>query len=339
MQANITTASQTVQSHADNTWHIGDMPIHGDLILAPMAGFSDMPFRRICREMGSAISYTPCAVDCAVLAESPGADRTYAFHESERPLAIQLLSRDPRLLAAAAQRVMTFEPDLIDLNLGCPSRRITGGGRGAALLREPQRIAKLISALVEAVPVPVTAKIRLGWDDTSRNYLEVAHILEDAGARAIAVHGRTKAQGYAGQADWDAIAAVVAEVDIPVIGNGDVCSVADIENIKRHTGCDAVMIGRGAIGNPWLFARRDLSTIPLEERLRVMERHLETMAAFYGVHHGTICFRKHLVKYVRGLPGAAHMRGELVRLETPQEVLAKMNAWHEMLSYPRPRAD
>lgn len=331
MQQKDRIAPHPAQPHPDIAWRIGDVTIRGDLILAPMAGFSDQPFRRICREMGSAVSYTPCAVDRAVLAQSDEADRTYAFHESERPVAIQLLSRDPDLLVAAAQRIMSFQPDLIDLNLGCPSRRITSGGRGAALLRRPSRIERLVSALVSAVPIPVTAKIRLGWDDNSRNYLEVARILEDAGAQAIAVHGRTKDQGYAGWADWDAIAAIVASVKVPVIANGDVRTVADIARIAAHTGCDAVMIGRGAIGNPWLFARRNLEDIPLDERLGVIARHLRDMAAFYGQRHGTICFRKHLVKYIRGLPGAARMRGKLMQPETPDELLSALQAWYKTL--------
>ncbi|MGC9359687.1 MAG: tRNA dihydrouridine synthase DusB [Anaerolineae bacterium] len=332
MQTNTTNRDRRGPSGATHTWHIGTIPIHGDLILAPMAGFSDMSFRRICREMGSAISYTPCVVDRAVLAEAAGADRTYAFHEDERPVAIQLLSRDPNLLVAAARRLMAFEPDLIDLNLGCPSRRITSGGRGAALLRQPQRIGQLVAALVESVPIPVTAKIRLGWDDASRNYLEVARILEDAGASAIAVHARTKAQNYAGHADWGAIAAIVEAVDVPVIGNGDVRSVSDIADMKAQTGCNAVMIGRGAIGNPWIFARRDLSDVSLEERLRVVSRHVSAMASFYGPRHGTVCFRKHLVKYIRGLPGAAQTRAELMRLESPEEVMATLRAWYETLA-------
>jgi len=325
------TTSNPAQLGPNKVWHIGDVPICGDLILAPMAGFSDQPFRRICREMGSAVSYTPCVVDRAVLAESPNASPTYAFHESERPVAIQLLSRDPNLLVAAAQRLMAFQPDLIDLNLGCPSRRITGGGRGAALLKHPSRVGRMVSMLVQAVPIPVTAKMRLGWDDSSRNHLEIARILEDTGARAIAVHGRTKAQAYAGQADWDAIAAIKASVKVPVIANGDVRSVADIVRIAAHTACDAVMIGRGALGNPWLFARRDRGSVPLHERLSVMERHLRAMAAFYGDRRGTICFRKHLVKYMRGLPGAAHMRAELMVIETPDDLLAALRAWYQAL--------
>ena len=332
MQTKTGRSIQTEASGATHTWHIGDVAIHGDLILAPMAGFSDMPFRHICHEMGSAISYTPCAVDRAVLAEVEGADRTYAFDEDERPVAIQLLSQDAQLLVAATDRLMMFKPDLLDLNLGCPSRRITSGGRGSVLLRHPQRIGQLISALVKAVPIPVTAKIRLGWDDASRNYLHVARILEDAGASAIAVHGRTRAQGYAGHADWDAIAAIVAAVQVPVIGNGDVRTVSDIVDIKAQTNCDAVMIGRGAVGNPWIFARRDLSDVSLAERLRVIVRHLNATAAFYGAQHGTVSFRKHLVKYIRGLPGAAQMRAELVHLESPEQVIATLQGWYRTLA-------
>jgi len=328
MQRVQTPSSTTPLTPDAALWRIGDVAIGGDLILAPMAGFSDQPFRRICREMGSAISYTPCAVDRAVLADSDEADRTYAFHASERPVAIQLLSREPALLAEAAKRLVEiFQPDLIDLNLGCPSRRVAGGGRGAALLQRPGLISQLMTTLVNAVPIPITAKIRLGWDASSRNHVEVARTLQDAGAQAIAVHGRTKEQAYAGQADWDAIAEVAASVQVPVIANGDVRSVADIDRILRHTGGRAVMIGRGAVGNPWLFSRRDLDTVSIQERLAVMERHLRMMAELAGERHGTICFRKHLVKYMRGVPNAARMRGELMRPESPDELVAALHAW------------
>jgi len=328
MQQAHTPSSTTPPTPDAAYWRIGSVAIAGDLILAPMAGFSDQPFRRICREMGSAISYTPCAVDRAVLAGSDEADRTYAFHASERPVAIQLLSREPALLAEAAKRLVEhFQPDLIDLNLGCPSHRIAGGGRGAALLQRPSLIGQLITTLVKAVPIPVTAKIRLGWDASSRNHIEVARTLEDAGAQAIAVHGRTKEQAYAGKADWDAIAEVAASVQVPVIANGDVRTVADIDHILQHTGCRAVMIGRGAVGNPWLFSRRDLDTVSIQERLMVMERHLRMMAELAGERHGTICFRKHLVKYMRGVPHAARMRGELMRPESPDELMAALHTW------------
>ena len=238
--------------------------MRGRAILAPMAGFSDLPFRAICREMGSAISYTPCITDVAVTHGGARTEKLSDFLDAERPVAVQLLGADERVLLAAAEHVMEQHPDLIDLNMGCPARRVTSGGRGAALSvrASSNRTAreKLWSMIL---PVPVTGKIRLGWDATSRNYLEVARILEDNGVAAIAVHGRTRAQQYGGVADWQAIREVKAAVNVPVIGNGDVRRPADVDRMREITGCDAVMIGRAAIGNPWIFSGRPLDEVHL----------------------------------------------------------------------------
>jgi tRNA-dihydrouridine synthase B len=307
-------------------FQIGALPVYGDLILAPMAGYCDLPFRCLCREYGSAVSYVPL-----ILAESVTRrfDRTRAsisFDEAERPVAVQLLGNDPDRLVQAARRGMELGPDLIDLNLGCPARKVVSGGRGAALLREPEQIARLAAALVAAVPVPVTAKIRLGWDHGSRNHVEVAHILEDAGVAAIAVHGRTRAQAFSGSADWDAIAEVRAAVGVPVMANGDVRSVADIGAILEHTGCPAAMIGRAAVGNPWIFSRREIDDVPLAERLAAIRRQLPWMAALDGEHVAVLAFRKHAVKYVQGLEGATALRPQLIAAQTVDEVLALLEA-------------
>jgi len=305
---------------------IGAVPVYGTLILAPMAGYSDVPFRSICREFGSAMSYTPCLSDDAIIhAGQPGA-RHAEFLAEERPVAVQLLAKDESHLLAAAHQIMRRRPDLIDLNAGCPARRVSGRGRGAALLLEPERLGGLVSALVRSVPVPVTVKIRLGWDDASRNHVEVARILEQAGVAAIAVHGRTRDQGYSGHADWAAIAEVRAAIRIPVIANGDVRTVKDIEAITAATGCQAVMIGRGAIGNPWIFQRRDATTVLPEERTGVMSRHLAHMIAFYGERLGVMRFRKHAVRYVQGLVDAAILRRRLVIPETDAEMVRAIEA-------------
>lgn len=315
----------------DFALQIGPVTLRGDLILAPMVGYTDLPFRLLCREMGSAMSYIPCVLDEAVIHNPRPIQSWLHFNAEERPVAIQLLSKDEQSLAEAGRRLMALGPDLIDLNLGCPARHVSWRGRGAALLRDPRRIGSLVASLTRAVSVPVTAKMRLGWDDASRNYLEVAHILEDNGIAAISVHGRTKVQGFSGHADWQAIAEVKARVRVPVLANGDVRNVADIAAIRAMTGCDAVLIGRGAIGNPWIFQRRDIAEVSYQERLEVICRHLDAMVAYYGEPLGVILFRKHLIKYVQVLEGAKALRQQLVSLETPEAVWRTLENWKPVL--------
>jgi len=323
------------KSEAPPAFTIGHVAVHGKVILAPMSGYSDLPFRTICRRLGSAMSYTSCISDDAVIHDSAhvsscrfATTATLArFLPWERPVAIQILGQDESLLVEAGLRLMELEPDLVDLNLGCPARRVCSGGRGAALLRDPAKIGRLVSRLVQVLPVPVTAKIRLGWDNQTRNYMDVARVLEDSGASAIGVHGRTRQQGYAGQADWQAIAEVKQAVGVPVLGNGDVRTVADIEAIQATTGCDGVLIGRAAIGNPWIFERRDLCDVPYEERLAMIRRHLAAMVDCYGQRHGLLRFRKHVVKYVRGLDGGPALRSKLVASETPEDLLRVLESW------------
>ena len=194
--------------------------------------------------------------------------------------------------------VLRLNPDIIDINLGCSARCVSNRGAGAGLLKSPEKIKEIFTGLIKISPVPVTAKMRLGWDENSRNYLEVAKLLEDHGAAMIAVHGRTRSQAYTGKSDWIAIGEIKQTVSIPVIANGDVRTVADIERIKSITGCDAVMIGRGAIGNPWLFSRIDRASISLQSTIEVMLEHLTLMDDFYGQSRGHILFRKHLKAYL-----------------------------------------
>ncbi len=288
---------------------VREIPVFGDLILAPMDGISDLPFRSLARRLGSAMSYTEFINARDVLEGHPHLDRRLAFANFERPVVFQIFDDDPERMTAAALKLMEFEPDIIDVNLGCSAKTVTGRGAGAALLREPRKIEQIFARLSAILPVPVTAKIRLGWDDASRNYLLVAKIIAENGGQLIAVHGRTKQQGYAGEADWEAIAEVKQAVKIPVIANGDVRSVKDIENIRLRTGCDAVMIGRAAIGNPWLFSRRELSEISPDQ---ILERLLELftgMVSFYGEERGVLLFRKFSKRILSGLG----MPGEQIR--------------------------
>ncbi len=309
------------------TFNIGPIPVYGDVILSPMAGFSDKPYRLICREYGSAMSYTEFVSADGLLHAN---DRTWQmldFDPSERPMTFQIFGSDEAKIEAAARRVESLGPDIIDLNMGCSVAKVSGRGAGAGLLKEPAKIGRIFARLTRALSVPVTGKIRLGWDDKSLNYLEVAKVLEDNGAALIAVHGRTKAQAYNGQANWEAIAEIKQAVKIPVIGNGDVTCVADIERLKSLTGCDAVMIARAAIGNPWIFQRKDLHEVTLAEKARLIERHLYLMLDFYGQERGLILFRKHVAKYVRGLAHIAPVKAQLVTSTRPEEFIALMREY------------
>jgi len=292
-----------------------------------MVGYSDVPYRLICRRMGAAMSYTSSILDEAALHGSNHTEQLLHFLPEERPVAVQLLSNNADTLVEAAQKVMALEPDLIDLNLGCPAKHVARRGRGSALLLDPALIGRMASRLVQAVPVPVTAKIRLGWDAQTRNHLVVARILEDSGIAAIAVHGRTREQGYEGQADWQAIAEVREAVQVPILANGDVRTPEDISAIKQATGCQGVLIGRGAMGNPWIFSRRDIASISHEQRLAMIRHHLEMMLAYYGEQDGLVLFRKHLLKYVQGWHDAALLRRRLMTSETPDALLWTLGSW------------
>jgi nifR3 family TIM-barrel protein len=209
----------------------------------------------------------------------------------------------------------------MDVNMGCSVSDIAGKGAGAGLLKDISKIGRIFSKLTKAVRVPVTGKIRLGWDHKSRNYLEVARILEENGASLIAVHGRTRSQFFYGKADWDAIAEVKQCVKIPVIANGDVKCVADIERIKRHTGCDGVMIGRGAIGHPWIFQYKDRNQVTPHDKVQLIRRHLSLMQAYYGEEIGVVLFRKHATKYIMGMHNATELRPRLLTCNSFAEII------------------
>lgn len=279
---------------------IGSIPIYGDLILAPMDGYTDHPFRLICRKWGAACIYSEFINGVDLEGKHPPhlAERMY-FHESERPFAYQILDDSPDRILHTARYLRDRHPDFFDVNMGCCSRTVCSRGAGASLLQEPEKVSLIISRLVAEMDIPVTAKIRLGWDDKSRNYMEIARRIEDAGASALAVHGRTKIQMYKGTADWDAIAEVKQTVKIPVIGNGDVKTADQIDPFLRHTGCDAVMIGRGAVGNPWIFARKKRSECTRQEIFDTLRDHLTASMQYFGEHHGLIVFRKQAINYIQ----------------------------------------
>ncbi len=235
------------------TFNIGKVPVYGQVILAPMDGYTDLPFRLLCCQQGSAASISEFINGIDVKNGHPHLQTKLEFLDSERPFAYQLFDDDPDRLLLAAMELRKRNPNFIDINMGCSARNVSNRGAGAGLLKDPQKIARIIDSLVKNLDIPITAKIRLGWDEDTKNYLEVAKIIQDNGASALTVHGRTRKQEYTGTADWNAISEVKQLLSIPVIGNGDVKSHADISRLLSATGCDAAMIGRAAIGNPWIF--------------------------------------------------------------------------------------
>lgn len=313
-------------SDSQPSFSIGPIPVYGDLILAPMDGFSDLPFRSICREHGSAISYTAFVGAIELLAEVEAAWHELRYLPDERPVIFQLFDSDEDRLLQAAQELMALEPDAIDINMGCSVRKVSGRGAGAGLLRDPSKVERILSRLVKSLPVPVSAKIRLGWDEDERNYLQVARAVEASGASLLAIHGRTRAQAYSGRADWDAIAEIKANVSLPVLGNGDVRTIIDIESIKAHTACDGVMIGRGAIGNPWIFQRKTRQQVTQMELSRVIETHLARMLDFHGLETGMLRFRKHLKRYLAPLNIPPERMTQLLRRKDPAELRSDLRS-------------
>ncbi|MCC7117905.1 MAG: tRNA-dihydrouridine synthase family protein [Anaerolineales bacterium] len=278
-------------------FHIREIPIYGDTVLAPMDGYSDWPFRSVCREFGSAISYTEFVKVEKILSKSKEPGKRLFFKEPERPITFQIYGEDPELILKAAVKIQDLNPDVIDLNMGCPAKTIADRGAGVGMMPSPLTIARAFRKLVKALRVPVTGKIRLGWDK-NKNYKLIARIIEEEGGSLVAVHGRTKEQRYAGLSNWDAIAEVKALVKIPVIGSGDVRTVADITRLKNHAQVDAVMIGRGAIANPWIFARTDRQQITPRMMQELIHKHLARCVEFYGDEDGSRLFRKYAVQYL-----------------------------------------
>lgn len=300
---------------------VGAIPIWGKAILSPMDGFSDLPFRAMARRLGSAMSYSEFLNAIDVMNGHPHLDERLTFQEQERPLVFQIFDDDPERLVQAAHKLAARGPDIIDVNMGCSARSVSGRGAGAGLLRTPEKIAAIFRRLSDELDIPVTGKIRLGWDDDSLNYLEVARIVQDNGGQLLAVHGRTKQQAYRGRANWAAIAEIKAALDIPVIGNGDVKRVADIERMLEQTNCDGVMIGRAAIGNPWIFAGLDRDQVSDEQVRDTMLAHLDSMLSFYGPERGLLLFRKHAARYISPYRLSKMQRQQLLTAGTPDDFL------------------
>ena len=305
-------------------FYVRDIPIYGDTLLAPMDGYSDWPFRSICRALGSAMSYTEFVKVEKILSRSKEPAKRLYFEEAERPVTFQIYGDDPDLILKAALIVEQWKPDIIDINMGCPAKSIADRGAGVGMMPSPLRIARTFRMLVKSLKVPVTGKIRLGWDK-NKNYKLIARIVEEEGGSLIAVHGRTKEQRYAGNADWDAIAEVKAAVSIPVVGSGDVRAMADIQKMKQHTHCDAVMIGRGAIANPWIFMGLDREDVPHQLLKETVQEHLQKSAQFYGEEDGQRLFRKYAVQYLLLKTLDRDARKEILKERPAGEFLEMLN--------------
>ncbi len=317
---------------------IGNVTLANNLILAPMAGVTDQPFRILCREQGCGLLVTEMVSAKAILYNNRNTKELLAVSDEERPIAVQLFGSDPEIVAAMAHRIEDGPYDLIDLNMGCPVPKVVNNGEGSALMREPKQVEALLSALVKAVNKPVTVKFRKGFDDDHVNAVEIARIAESCGVAAVAVHGRTREQFYSGKADWDIIRQVKEAVQIPVIGNGDIFTPQDAKRMLEETGCDGLMIARGARGNPWIFRRTShyLDTgelLPQPDAREVgtmILRHARMQAELKGESLGMKEMRKHIAWYTAGLRGSAALRRQCNTLETLAE-LEKMLSEHGML--------
>lgn len=306
-------------NRTEPTFWVRDVPVYGDAILAPMAGYSDVPYRAICRAYGSAMHYTEFVAIDELIGKSKRAWGLLDKTEGDRPFVCQIFGNDAQKFLTVAQRVEErVQPDIIDINMGCSTRKVSGRGAGVGMMPQPELIAETFSLLTKHLATPVTGKIRLGWDD-NQNYLEIARILEDNGAALIAMHGRTKEQKYSGIANRDAIAELKQAVNVPVIGNGDIESASDIDAMLTYTKCDAVMIGRGAIGNPWIFSRQERDQLPFSEVIRAIRLHLHEMLAYHGHPRGMILFRKHLKRYLKNLSPTDPFCNHMVVAETVDE--------------------
>jgi tRNA-dihydrouridine synthase B len=319
---------------------IGPYQLKNNLIVAPMAGVTDRPFRQLCKLMGAGMAVSEMVASNSLLWGS-AKTRRRANHEGEvDPISVQIAGADPQMLADAARYNVDQGAQIIDINMGCPAKKVCNVMAGSALLKDEPLVARILEAVVGAVSVPVTLKIRTGWDRDHRNALIVARIAERSGIQALAIHGRTRACGYSGEAEYDTIAAVKNEIGIPVIANGDITTPERVKHVLEYTGADAVMIGRAAQGRPWMF--REISHFlatgthlpppAVTEIHRVLVAHLHDLYEFYGEHTGVRVARKHISWYTRGLAGSAAFRHAMNQLQTCAEQLAAVNEFFAELS-------
>lgn len=331
----------------NRAYRIGKIELDHPFLLAPMAGISDSAFRRLCKEQGAALVYSEMISAKGLYYNDKATERLLTFKEEEKPIAYQLFGCDSEIMAWAVDKLSDRENSIIDINMGCPVQKVVKNSEGSALMKTPETAAKIVKAVVKAEticalnndrePRPVSVKCRLGWDESNINIIEFALRIEDAGAAAITVHARTRKQLYSGKADWEYIADVKRKLSIPVIGSGDILSGEDANRILTETGCDFVMIARGALGNPWifkdalsLFKGQPASTKPtLEDKLVLILRHLDMLAADKGHNSAVREMRKHISWYVKGIPGAAEIRrrvNKIVEIDELKDFLLQINS-------------
>ena len=314
---------------------IGNLNLDNRVFLSPMAGVTDLPFRLICKEQDCGMLYTEMVNAKALCYDDKNTKKMLKIEDEEHPVAIQIFGSDPEYMGGAARVLNSYPNEILDINMGCPAPKVVKNGDGSALLKNPELAAKVLRAVVENSEKPVTLKIRKGWDDTCINAVEIAKIAEDCGISAIAIHGRTREQYYSGKADWDIIRQVKENVSIPVIGNGDVFEVQDAINMLNQTNCDAIMIGRGAQGNPWIFKRINhymqtgeiLPEPTLEEKIDTAMKHLKLAVDEHGEYVAVREMRKHIAWYLKGLRNSARVRDEINKIESYEEVVNKLKGY------------
>jgi len=314
---------------------IGNLNLDNRVFLSPMAGVTDLPFRLICKEQDCGMLYTEMVNAKALCYDDKNTKKMLKIEDEEHPVAIQIFGSDPEYMGGAARVLNSYPNEILDINMGCPAPKVVKNGDGSALLKNPELAAKVLRAVVDNSEKPVTLKIRKGWDDTCINAVEIAKIAEDCGISAIAIHGRTREQYYSGKADWDIIRQVKENVSIPVIGNGDVFEVQDAINMLNQTNCDAIMIGRGAQGNPWIFKRINhymqtgeiLPEPTLEEKIETAKKHLALAVEEHGEYVAVREMRKHIAWYLKGLRNSARVRDEINKIESYEEVVNKLEGY------------
>lgn len=313
---------------------IGNIEIENCLALGPMAGVTDLPFRLLCKEMGCNMLYTEMVSAKAILYKNKNTKELLNIDKNEHPVGVQLFGSDPDIMAQIAAQIEEGECDFIDINMGCPVPKIVNNGEGSALLKQPQLVEEILTKMVKAVNKPITVKIRKGFENGTIYAVEIAKIAESCGVSAIAVHGRTREQYYSGKADWDVIKDVKKAVKIPVIGNGDIFSAEDAKAIKEYTGCDGLMVARGARGNPWIFREikeylenGNIIDKPTINDIREMIiRHAKMLVDYKGEYTGIREMRKHIAWYTAGLPHSAELRRMCNQIETMENLIETVNA-------------
>ena len=309
--------------------NIGGVPLKSHAVLAPMAGVSDRAYRELCVRFGAAYCVSEMVSSKALSFNSKKSEELMEISDLERPCGIQIFGDDPKCMADAAKHALENKPDIIDINMGCPAPKISSNGSGSALMKNPRLCGEIVKAVTAVTDIPVTVKIRKGWDDDSVNAVEVAKICESAGAAAITVHGRTRQQYYKPPVDYDIIKAVRESVSVPVIANGDIDSAERAKEVMDITGCDLVMVGRATLGNPWIFSQINaylenpnvkIHTPDLEERLGVMIEHIGKMVEYKGEHMAMLQARKLVVGYFKGMKGAAALRNEAGKIKTLEDL-------------------